>query len=341
LKQGLRKARDVFDVSESSRKKEGDLELNQVGRDARMPWQSDGRGWHTTDRVSHTGKPCRWEGVALEHVIDVIDASEKFAPVNWNNRSVVEMMGKQKTGGWFLHAMTADEWLLTFKFRVKKNTFQQDELQSQLALKPLDQIDELPVYGRTNRVRVKNKKGPWQEVSIAVHWLKEIESPAFAKFLNQARKSYLGEVEKPNLDLKELTPWKILGRKWHLSRKGFPSGKRVAWKAETLDTLFDVLENLLPNGEIDWGNKQVVYFRPQGKPHVWAAVNTKRRGGIDLSLFGKPGQFALGRIAEFGIERDIVSHRDGREAVKIRFTKMNQIKAKAFRTFLQEHLATQ
>ncbi|MCH7685154.1 MAG: excinuclease ABC subunit UvrA, partial [Planctomycetes bacterium] len=226
LKQGLRKARDVFDVSEAGRKKEGDLELNQVGRDARMPWQSDGRGWHTTDRVSHNGKPCRWEGAALEQVIDEIESSEGFAPVNWNNRSVVEMMGKRKIGGWFLHAMTADEWLLTFKFRVKKNTFQQDELREKLALKPLDQVDELPVYGRTERVRVKNQKGPWQEVSIAVHWLKEIESPAFAEFLTQARQSYLGEVEKPNLDLNDLTPWKVLGRKWHLSRKGFPSGKR-------------------------------------------------------------------------------------------------------------------
>ncbi|MCH7688532.1 MAG: excinuclease ABC subunit A, partial [Planctomycetes bacterium] len=240
-----------------------------------------------------------------------------------------------------LHAMTADEWLLTFKFRVKKNTFQQDELRTRLALKPLDQIEELPVYGRAERVRVKNPKGPWQEVSIAVHWLKELESPAFAEFLSQARQSYLGEVEKPNLNLNDLTPWKVLGRKWHLSRKGFPSGKRVAWNAEALDSLFDVLENLLPDGEIDWGNKQVVYFRPQGKQNVWAAVNTKRRGGIDLSLFGKPGQFALGQIAEFGNEQEIVSHRDGREAVKIRITKMNQITAKKFRTFLQEHLATQ
>ena len=36
-------------------------------------------------------------------------------------------------------------------------------------------------------------------------------------------------------------PWKVLGRKWHLLRKGFPSGKRVAWTAETLDKLFDLL----------------------------------------------------------------------------------------------------
>ena len=70
-------------------------------------------------------------------------------------------------------------------------------------------------------------------------------------------------------------------------------------------------------------------------------MNTKRRGGIDLALFSQPGQFTLGRIAEFGDEREIVSQRNGREAVKIRFTKMNQITSKAFKAFLQEHLATQ
>ena len=38
---------------------EGDHDITDVGRDARMPWQIDGRHWHTVDRVGRTGNPCR------------------------------------------------------------------------------------------------------------------------------------------------------------------------------------------------------------------------------------------------------------------------------------------
>ena len=51
------------------------------------------RHWHTRDRVAHRGEPCRWEGEALEWIIDEIEAAGKgkFAPTNYNNRSRVEI----------------------------------------------------------------------------------------------------------------------------------------------------------------------------------------------------------------------------------------------------------
>ena len=109
--------------------------------------------------------------------------------------------------GWFLHAQTGDEWLLTLKFRVKKNTFRELELQQQLALKPWDDIDELPVYGRADRVRVKNLKGPWQEITITVHWQREIDTPAFREFLAAARAAFFALTHRRRLDPADLTPW--------------------------------------------------------------------------------------------------------------------------------------
>jgi excinuclease ABC subunit A len=337
LAEGRRSHRELFDADAAARKREGDVDLRSVGRGAKMPWQIDGRQWHTEQRVGHNGSPCRWEGIALEHVVDQIEQTNGFGPVNWNHRSVVELMGEKKQGGWFLHAMTGDEWLLTFKFRVPKNTFEQETLCRQVALKPLDELDELPVYGRTERVRVRNRKGPWQEISISVHWLKEIDTPAFRKFLEEAAAAYLAEINKAQLNPADFSPWKVLGRKWHLSRKGFPSGKRVAWKAETLEKLFDLVETIVPEGNVDWGNKQVVYFRRPGETQVWAAVHTKRRGGIDLSLSAPPGRFALGRIARLGDEREITPPRNGRETIKIRFTKSQQVSSAVLNTFLKEH----
>ncbi len=37
-----------------------------------MPWEIDGRRWHTVDRVGRNGKPCRWDGRILAEVIDRI-----------------------------------------------------------------------------------------------------------------------------------------------------------------------------------------------------------------------------------------------------------------------------
>jgi excinuclease ABC subunit A len=301
-----------------------------------MPWQKDGRRWHTVDRLAHNGNRCRWEGEALAHVIDALEEFGGFAPFNWNHRTTVEVLGERKQGGWFLHALTGDEWLLALKFRVTKDTFDQDKLRRELALKSLDDLDELPIYGRGERVRVKKLKGPWQEVTVTVHWLREIDTPAFRRFLSQAREAYFAQINKAGLNAEDLTPWKVLGRKWHLSRKGFPSGKRVSWGPEVLDELLNLIERVAPQASVDWGNKQVVYFRAGAEGEHWAAIHTKRRGGIDVQLSVPSGQVALGRIAEFGSEREIAPSRGGREAVKIRFDKLTQIQQPALRKFLSE-----
>jgi excinuclease ABC subunit A len=351
LESSSRKERDIFSAEQAGKKREGDLDLRQVGKDAKMPWQTDGRRWHTIDRVAYNGNPCRWEGDALQHVTDRLEQVDGLTAPDWNTRTVVEINGKtagRSSAGstWFLHAMTGDEWLLTLKFRVRRNTFRQEELRQRLGLKPLDEIDELPIYGRSNRLKAKNLKGPWQEVSISVHWLKEIDTPAFGEFLREAFESFLGQSNKAKLNLDDLTPWKMLGRKWHLSRKGFPSNKRVGWDAGVLDKLFDLLQGVQPEGKADFGNKQVVYFHhPPNQPDasagngptVWAAIHTKRRGGIDLSLFGEPGRWALGRVAHFGGDQEITTDRNGQEVIKIRFDKAGQVNNAKLRQFLAEH----
>ena len=49
-----------------SRPRPGDVSLEAVGKDAAMPWETDGRRWHTVERVTSDGKPCRWEGDILD-----------------------------------------------------------------------------------------------------------------------------------------------------------------------------------------------------------------------------------------------------------------------------------
>ena len=327
--------REIFDIAQVIRKQAGDLDLRKVGRDVKMPWQIDGVKWHTQDRVGHNGKPAQWEGSALSLVTDAIEQAEGFDPIQWNDRSVVEVKGSAEASGWFLHALTGEEWLLTLKFRVPRRTFEEERLAAELSLKSFDEIDEIPIYGRADRVRVHNLKGPLQEVTVTVHWLREIDTPAFKKFLHAAIQSYLKHTGKPSLDLNDLTPWKKLGKKWHLSRKGFPSGKRVAWEPEVLDKLASTLESALP-AEFDWTGQSSVNFQAKGNNEPWGVLHTKRRGGIDLTLYPPAGKFALGRIADLGAEREILPDKPGREQIKLRFDDVEQSDSSALKSFLQE-----
>ena len=119
-------------------------------------------------------------------------------------------------------------------------------------------------------------------------------------------------------------PWKVLGRKWHLSRKGFPPGKKVAWPQETLEELLELLESTRepkragasppPDGatrtsapQFLWNNQQVIHLMVPGQRVPWATVQTKRTVGVDLSLHGPAGAFATGRIADLGVKRLVQS----------------------------------
>ncbi len=336
LREGERAERDVFDARAVAEKKAGDLDFRQIGRETRMPWQQDGRRWHTIDRIAHNGQPARWEGRVLDRVLDRLAACPDLRPADFNHRSVVEIAGSGRKE-WLLHALTGDEWLLTLKFRMGRNTFQQDTLQAQLDLKPLDDIDELPIYGRGPRVRVKNLKGPWQEVSLKVHWLKEVDTPGFEQFLETARDSFLERIGQGQQNPEDLMPWKVLGRKWHQMRKGFTGRRRVAWPADLVDVLAEWLEASVPDPIVDWTGRQSVSFRDGKSGPVWATLWTKRPGHIDLVLYGPPGAVPLGRIAGLGDLREITSHRDGRDVIKLRIKTLAQARDSDLGRFLAEH----
>ena len=340
LAEGARGDIEVFSAQQAAKKRSGDVELKEVGKDSDVPWKVDGRKWHTQQRPARNGKPTRWEGSALEYVADLLAEQDGLKPANWNDQSTVEITAEKKAGtGWFLHALTGDEWLLRLYFRVPKKTFDAEQLKQRLSLTSVDDIDELPVYGRGERLRIKNRKGPFQEIMLDVHWKREIDTPEFREFLDQAARAYLKRVESTGTSAADVTPWKVLGRKWHLSRKGFPSHKRVAWEPEVLEDLIGLIEQSCPEAEFDWANKQVVYVRQNGSEEKRVQIHTKRRAGVDFTLLTDPGEIALGRIASFGAEREIVPRSDGRQAVRIRLDDAGQLQQPAFRKFVKQQFS--
>jgi len=339
LEAGPLKKRKLFDFAEEAAKKIGDVDITEVGRDARMPWQVDGRKWHTVDREGRTGNPCRWDGRILGDVIDRLEKADVFSPTDYNNRTIVEIRGQKKSDGWFFHAITGEEWLLKLKFRTAKNTFLRETLVRELDLKPLNDMPDLPLYGTEPRVRCKNLRGPWQEIELRIHSYDEIDRPEFWKFIEKAIAGFGAFTDRLKKGTEVLQPWKQLGRKWHIARKGFPLGKKIAWDVSVLEDLFDLLEDTAPKGEMVWTNKQVVPLNVPQQKEPWAAVLTKKVDAVHLVLTGPKGRFTLGQIKDFGHGPSLDGRQEDRDMVRLKFRNSQDLARGDLAAFLKKHLS--
>ena len=339
LAAGPRGRRGIHDFESRAANREGDLDLADVGRDAQMPWETDGRHWHTRDRVGRGGEPCRWDGKVLAAIVDKAQELGDFSPTNWNSRTIVEIAANRKSEGWFLHASTGEEWLLKLKFRVARLTFKREDLVKRLDLKPLNDLPDLPVYGSQPRVQCKQLRGPWQEVAMQVHSFAEIDRPEFWSFLEAAVAGFVKLTTKMQASPEDAMPWKALGKRWHLSRKGFPPGKRVAWESDMLEELCEVLVEAAPQGTFLWNNQQVVHFCPNGSGEPWATIHTKRLASLDLTLSGPKNRFALGEFASLGHEPELISDRKDKDLIRLKFVSVEQLSAPATLDFFRRHLS--
>src|SRR5262249_40094007 len=158
----------------------------------------------------------------------------------------------------FLHAMTGQEWLLRLVFRVGRNTFQSKALVDRLGIKPLNETPGLEVYSNEDRVWATNHKGPWQSVTVLVHRLSEIDTPAFRQFLAEAVAAFRATVKRMQTKPEDLMPWKLNGERWHLGDKGFPSGKKVRWDRSLLARLLELVRSVEPLLEVRWDTRDAI-----------------------------------------------------------------------------------
>ena len=337
LAQGPHEERKPYDFEAETKRREGDVGIADVGAEAKMPWEADGRRWHTQDRVNRNGGPCRWEGRVLEEVTDRMEQSGLFSPTDWSNRGTVEIRGRKKSLGWFFHAITGEEWLLKMKFRTARNTFKERELIERLDLKPCNDLPDLPLYGSRPRVRCANLRGPWQEVELKVHDYNEIDREEFWKFLDEAIAGFRKFTEKAKQKPEDLMPWKALGRKWHLTRRGFRPGQ-IEWDTDVLETVIDLLHETAPDGEFLWNTKVLVNFLVPNRRGPWATLLTKKLDAVHLILYAPKNAFALGRITEIGFEPELDGENEEYDQIRLRFRSHEDLERGDLVEFLKEHL---
>jgi hypothetical protein len=104
-----------------------------------------------------------------------------------------------------------------------------------------------------------------------------------------------------------------------------------------LEGLIELLTETAPDGQMLWNNQQVVHLMLPQHRDPWASVYTKRLEGVDLALYGPKDEFALGRIADLGADRDLATDRGNRDTIKLRFIRPDELAREELAAFVEEH----
>jgi excinuclease ABC subunit A len=338
LAAGPHAERPKYDPLAAEAARAGDVPLEAVGKDAKMPWESDGKRWHTVERVSHKGTPCRWEGTILEWLDERVHEGGDFSDTSWDERTSVEIAAPTRSHGWFFHAHTGLERYVRLVFHVGKNTFKEADLRERLGIRRLNEIDGLDVYGDEQRVQVANRKGPWQEVAVLAHRLSEIDTPAFRRFLSEAIISFHANLKRLRTKPEDVMPWKVNGERWHLGDKGFPPGRKIDWDRGLLTRLLALMREIEPKLEVRWDARDAITLRVPGAGKSWARWRTKEAEGLDCRFLGKHGQLNLDRIERFGVHPTLNNGRADGDVLQFVFKHNEHVHATELKELLAEQL---
>ncbi len=341
LAAGPREERAVFDARAAAHSfLDAPLKLADLGADAALPWERDGKAWHTRDRVGRGGEKIKWEGDALVWLTDRIQAAGRgaFAETNWNDRARVEIRSPNRVVPWFFHAVTGGEWLLDVTFRVPAGTFRLSEVVRQVGLKKLDDRPDLPIYGQWQRVRMRHATRQWDCFCMQIHDRREIDTPGMRQFIRTAVAAYLKLAKAAKESAEELQPWTKDGRAWHLSQQGIPVHHHKQWGPATLVDLLGRIGKLVPGLRIDWGNKVSLRLTKPGVKSFYIRVGTSHAYGIRVGVLCPAGTMTPARIDRLGLQPEIARRNAAADIVSFWVQRMSQVDLDQFATLVRASL---
>ena len=377
LAAGPRSEREVFDAKKAAAEAAAIERSRLVVGDhgpIKMPWQRDGRRWHTELRRSRDDKAIEWEGKALLYVVDQIEKLGKRQNVktskrqnvktskrqnvqksksqnnherdalllstDWSDRARVEIIAKAPDGvaqsavPWFLHALTAGRWLLDLSFRVPKGIFAQRPLSAKLKLKTLNERDDIQSYGDAPRVQIRPALNQMDQVRIMVYDKKEIDTPAFRDFLKAALSAYLKHVEKLADRSAGAEPWKKDGKTWHMSQKSITPNQPREWRPLALMTFLGRVNKILPNVKTLWNRKVFVELTTAENRRVGKII-TNNGHALRVDLHVPRGRFTPTQVERLGREQEMGRSGTSGAELSFWFRSIDEIDAGKLKVVLQ------
>ena len=234
----------------------GDVALEAVGKDAQMPWETDGRRWHTVERVTHEGQAVPLGGRRSSTGSTSRSTSwATFGDTNWNQRTVVEIAGADEEPGLVLprhdrHGMAVSGWS-----SASAGTPSSRRTLTAAARHPAAERDAGP-----GGLRQRAARPGGQPQGALAGGDDPGPSPERDRHAGLPPVPEGGGGVVPRRTCKRLQtkpedvmPWKVNGERWHLGEKGFPPGKKLQWDRALLPRLLDLVREVEPNLEMRLG----------------------------------------------------------------------------------------
>jgi excinuclease ABC subunit A len=329
LAAGPRREREIFDPKKAAAATMDTafvraVEAAQRASDVKLPWEQDGRRWHTELRRSRDGKEVEWEGRALLYVVGEIErlGGDDLLPTDWNDRARVEITAKAPEGlaqsavPWFCHALTGGRWLLDLLIRVPVGSFTLRDLTARLDLKTLDDRDDIEAYGQSPRVHLRTAPNGMDQLRITVHDRKEVATPVFRAFLEKAVRGYLSHVQSLAGDAAAAEPWKTDGKAWHLSQKSIGGGESKQWKPMTLTALLGLINKAVPGVKVQWDRKVFVDLEMSDGRRLGKII-TNKGDSLRVDLHVPRGRFTPTQVEHLGARQEFA--RPGTSGAELTF----------------------
>jgi len=172
----------------------------EIFAEAKTPWQSDGRRWHTEQIRRPDGSRPTWEPAALEFLVDEAAKLKGMGESSWTARFYVSVFDTRGRTPAFLRINTKlGEWL-TCEFRTGKGLFDRTKLLHDLKLLVNPNArevgdDEPTIDVDPWRLRVSGRRGKLDVVVMRLWGLKELNTPAFRSFLEKCAEGYVSVME--------------------------------------------------------------------------------------------------------------------------------------------------
>ena len=133
-------------------------------------------------------------------------------------------------------------------------------------------------------------------------------------------------------------PWKILGRRWHWTAKGFPNNAQPKWPLELAEKAIAFLESMVGDRHVDLLSPTEIHFGPLPHELTWATLKTKSPESLVLMLVGPATAIDLELLKKVEIEGTVeIIDSKKTTRTKLHFNDLKQIRSRSMRSFITNH----
>jgi excinuclease ABC subunit A len=175
-------------------------------------------------------------------------------------------------------------------------------------------------------------------VTIKVHHLAEVDTPAFRKFLTEAAASFHAALKRLQTKPEDVMPWKLNGERWHLGDKGFPVGRKLRWERSVLSRLLQIIREIEPDLQVSWDVRDTINLKVPGVGRSWAYWRTKDPVGLICRFLGKKGRLNLAQVEGLAAAAQLDVKRPDGDVLRLTFQHLDPAKTARLKEILTDHI---